>query len=230
MARVGFLSYLSRSDSREHYSPPGRRSLLESLSVPDLGFAFAGGAVGRVLRFALMRRCCMMATIRVTRRRARNATRSLGVRVGFISRGENGLGFAHKSRSSLLSVAGLVSRHDGVGCCCYKWRGDRIFHQRRKPNSGDVQEHLVSVCCRGGVLLITHMILVSVSVTATAVVDGRSPRHSPDDIMRQCQKRHRCRSRLRPGRATTSKPPNDNAVLTLSVHSLVRPFCYVHPL
>jgi len=84
MARVSFLSYFSRSDSRERYSPPGRRSLLAPLSVPDLGFVFAGGAVGRVLRFILPRRRCTMATIRVTRRRARNAMRSLGVSMGFI--------------------------------------------------------------------------------------------------------------------------------------------------
>ena len=128
---LAFCLISSRSDSRKRYSPPGRRSLLASLSVPNLGFVFAGGAVGRVLRFILPRRRCTMATIRVRRRGARNATRSLGVSMGFISGAENGLEFALRSRSSLLSVAGWVSRHDGVGCCCYRWREDRIFHQKK---------------------------------------------------------------------------------------------------
>jgi hypothetical protein len=83
--RVSFLSYLSHSDSQESYSPPGRRSLLTSLSIPDLMFAFAGGAVGRMLRFSLPSRHCTMARMRATRMRARNAMRSLGVSMGFIS-------------------------------------------------------------------------------------------------------------------------------------------------
>ena len=163
--RVSFLSYPSRSDSKESYSPPGCRSLLTSFSIPDLMFAFVGGAVGRVLRFRLPSRRCTMARRRATRRRARNEMRSLGVSMGFILRVENRLGFAH-GREALIVY---VSQHDaGVCfCCCYGWRGGRIFHQKEKNNCGEVQEHLVPVCCRGGALI--NYTVVSVCSNRTAV-------------------------------------------------------------
>jgi len=114
--------------------------LLASFSVPDLGIAFAGGAVARVLRFTLPLRRCTMVTIKVTRKRERNATRSLGLSMGCISGAENGLGFSHKSRSSDL----LSGYYDMMEWCrCY--RPD--FSSENKTISEDVQEHLVSICC-----------------------------------------------------------------------------------
>ena len=65
----------------ECYSPPGRLSLLISLSVPDLSFA-GSGVVGRQLDLPLCR--CTITTIKMTRA-MRTATKSLDVSIVLVS-------------------------------------------------------------------------------------------------------------------------------------------------
>jgi hypothetical protein len=105
----------------ECYSPPGRLSLLTSLSVLNLMFAGSGVVAGRPM-------CrCTITAIRMTRA-MRTATESLEVSIVLVSGAREDRARVGAECEKLRCSSYLLSRHKRY----YRWRGGAVFFITKK--------------------------------------------------------------------------------------------------